>query len=297
IACANNVGIKPFIIDGRELKALNQWYNKRRARLMSDLTSGYDPKHSRKQSKQLESLNRSRSDKIRDLFYKVSHYICRQAVLYRIDAIIVGHNEGQKNGVGMGKKNNQTFVSIPYAEFIGILKWVAGKYGIPVIVREESYTSQADLSCLDPIPTFDPAYKGKYQFSGRRLHRGLYRWKDGTILNADINGAANILRKEYPHAFDGMNVKYLTSVTMVRWEDLKPNKKKPPEKASKDENAKNASDKGKKNRKSDGAKVAHRERKTKYRQYKVIFKAKKKGRKKHGPETETKASGTAETAA
>ena len=102
----------------------------------------------------------------------------------------------------MAADNNQHFVSIPYTRFFWILTCVAAKAGIPVIETEESYTSKASLIDKDPIPVYKEGDRLEYHFSGKRISRGQYESKEGTILNADVNGAGNIIRKVYPNAFD-----------------------------------------------------------------------------------------------
>ena len=156
-------------------------------------------------TRRLSALGRKREDLIRDFFYKAAHRICRYCTDNRVEVIVIGHNIGQKQEVSIGKANNQNFVSIPYTRFIRMLETVALKYGIPVIQREESYTSKASLLDGDPIPTYGEVPEGeKPVFSGKRVKRGMYRSSDGTLINADLNGAGNILRKEYPYAFVGM---------------------------------------------------------------------------------------------
>lgn len=199
-----NTGAPPFLISGKWLKSRNQWFNKERARLLSARTKGKDSRHSEKASRRLSALSRKREDTFRDFFYKAAHWVCRYCVRYRIEAIVIGHNEGQKQEIPFRKKDNQNFVSIPVSRFLLCLLSVAARYGLPVIIREESYTSKASLRDGDPIPTYgadDP--KDSNAFSGKRIKRGLYRAGDGTEWNADLNGAGNILRKEYPYAFDG----------------------------------------------------------------------------------------------
>ena len=159
---------------------------------------------------------------MRDYFYKCAWYICRYAQAAGVEVIVMGHNEGQKQEVTLGDKNNQHFVAIPYLKFITVLKTVAAKCGIAVVIREESYTSRASLLDMDDIPTYKQGDGTKYQFSGKRIHRGLYKSGNGTVMNADINGASNILRKEYMYAFD--NVKdftYLYETTIaIGYKDL-----------------------------------------------------------------------------
>ena len=217
-AVANNVGATPFIIKGGAIKAKNQWYNKRRAELLSKLTKGLDCKKSIKTSKALDALSRKRDDFIRDFFYKAAHYICRQAKALQIQVIVLGHNEGQKNGINLGTQTNQAFVSIPFARFSYIMCNTAWKYGIAFVEREESYTSKASLIDNDVIPTYGK--DNVFVFSGKRIERGLYKTKDGLVINADINGAGNILRKEYPDTFEGKNLTYLCKTTAVGYKDL-----------------------------------------------------------------------------
>ena len=200
LACMDNTGERPLLIRGGWLKSRNQWFNKERARLMGCLAKGTDSRHSVKHSRALDALSRKRSDRFRDFFYKTSHRICRICKDRRIEVIVIGHNEGQKDASDMGRTNNQNFVSIPYLEFIRTLKTVASRYGIAVAVTEESYTSKASLLGQDRIPAYG-AKDNACTFSGERIRRGLYRSGNGAVINADLNGAGNIARKVYPRAF------------------------------------------------------------------------------------------------
>ena len=241
LAAANNFGEKPFLIRGGALKAANQWFNKRRARLVSELTRGKDSRHSVKESHALHAITRKRDDFIRDYFYKCAHYICRWASAHKADVIVIGHNEGQKDGIRLGQAT-QDFVSVPFYRFIRILTCVAAGYGLPVIAREESYTSKASFPDMDDIPTYkEGGASGTYTFSGRRVHRGLYRSRDGILMNADINGAANLIRKEYPDAFkDVQDLSYMwESTDTVGYRDLY--KKKPAGTDSRPSNARKPS--------------------------------------------------------
>ena len=227
LGVANNFGAVPFVIKGGAIKSVNQRFNKQRARLLSAITKGSDSQHSVKYSEQLNTLSRKRESFMRDYFYKCAWYICRCAQAAGVEVIVMGHNEDQKQEIALGDKNNQHFVTIPYLKFITILKAVAAKCRIAVVVREESYTSKASLMDMDAIPTYKQGDNAEYRFSGKRIHRGLYRSGNETVMNADINGAANILRKEYPHAFD--NVKdftYLYETTLaIGYKDLYRNAK------------------------------------------------------------------------
>ena len=233
---------------------------------MSGLTSGQDSKHSIKHSRRLDALSRKRDERMRDFFYKCAHYICRRAVKEQVEVIVCGHNDGIKQCVDFKKKDNQNFVCIPERRFLSILAGVGAKYGIPVVIREESYTSQASAADLDPIPTYGREKGEEPVFSGKRIKRGRYRTGDGHILNADINGAANILRKEYPEAFkDVTDFSYLWKTTeTIGYRDIYkavPKKKK--------------EDAGKRNRPGRGSRKRHKERAARRMELKEAFPKKK----------------------
>jgi len=124
-----------------------------------------------------------------------------------IGTLVIGKNDGWKQEANLGKRTNQHFVQIPHARLIAMLTYKAELVGITVKVTEESYTSKASLLDLDPLPVRDPN-KGKEQhtFSGKRVKRGLYRASDGRLMNADINGAGNTIRKVAPDAFGSKGV-------------------------------------------------------------------------------------------
>ena len=134
----------------------------------------------------------------------------------KVEVIVCGHNKDQKQEINLGSGNNQHFVSIPYTRFFWILTCVAAKAGIPVIETEESYTSKASLIDKDPIPVYKEGDRLEYHFSGKRISRGQYESKEGTILNADVNGAGNIIRKVYPNAFDTVSDFSYTNKTVIR---------------------------------------------------------------------------------
>lgn len=217
-----NFPIEPLIISGKWIKCENQNYNKQRARLLSELAKGLDSMRSVKNSKRLNAISRKRDQKFRDFFYKTAYWIVDHCIKNDVDVIVCGHNEQQKQNQNIGKTNNQNFVCIPYVRFFDILKRVAGAAGLAVVTREESYTSKASLVDGDAIPTYEAGKETEYTFSGKRVKRGLYQTKNGMLINADVNGAGNIIRKEYPTAFDGItDWSYLTkSVIVVTREDL-----------------------------------------------------------------------------
>lgn len=214
-AVANNFGDTPFLIKGGAIKSMNQNFNKERARLLSEVTKGSDSTHSVKKTKQLHTLSRRRETRLRDFFYKTAWYLVRYAKRQQVEVIVAGHNEDQKQNICIGRQNNQNFVSIPFFRFLDILRYTAAKAGIPVVIREESYTSKASLLDLDAIPAYKKGDTINHTFSGKRVRRGLYKTNSGFFINADINGAGNILRKEYPYAYDGQDMKYLCETTEV----------------------------------------------------------------------------------
>jgi putative transposase len=196
---SNREGFVPRLVNGRTLKARNQWYNKRIKELKLRL-----PKEDRERvTKQMERITNKRNRQVNHYLHAASKTIIDLLVKEGVGTIIVGKNPLWKQGASMGKRNNQNFVQIPHARFIDILTYKAKLVGIQVEVQEESYTSKASFLDLDPIPTYKPCDGTEYTFSGKRIGRRnrLYRTKDGQVICADVNGSYNILRKSKPDAF------------------------------------------------------------------------------------------------
>ena len=188
-SCSSNVS-KSFIINGKPVKSINQYYNKKKANLQSELKI----KQNKNTSKQIQNLTLKRNNKIKDYFHKASRYIVNQLVNQSINTLIIGKNDGWKQETNIGKKNNQNFTQIPHQMFINQLKYKCQLKGINVIEQEESYTSKVSFFDNDFIPVYgqnDELFKS----SGKRIKRGLYKTKDGLLINADINGSLNIMRK------------------------------------------------------------------------------------------------------
>ena len=188
-SCSSNVS-KSFIINGKPIKSINQYYNKKKANLQSEL----ELKNKKKSSKQIQNLTLKRNNKIKDYFHKASRYIVNQLVNQSVNTLIIGKNDGWKQETNIGKKNNQNFVNIPHQMFINQLKYKCQLEGINVIEHEESYTSKVSFFDNDFIPVYgqnDELLKS----SGKRIKRGLYKTKDNLLINADINGSLNIMRK------------------------------------------------------------------------------------------------------
>src|SRR5258708_4549668 len=196
---SNREGFAPRLVNGRPIKAWNQWYNKRMKELKKQL-----PKEDQERvTKQMQRITNTRNRRIHHYLHTASKRIIDFLVKEGAGTVIIGKNPLWKQETGMGKRNNQNFVSIPHARFIDMLTYKAALVGIQIEVREESYTSQASFLDLDPIPTYTPNAEEKHVFSGKRIGRRnrLCRTKDGRTICADVNGAYNILRKSRPDAF------------------------------------------------------------------------------------------------
>ncbi|WP_226668545.1 RNA-guided endonuclease InsQ/TnpB family protein [Metabacillus litoralis] len=198
-----NTGRRPILVKGENIKAINQQYNKLKAHYTGVLRHGKNPKEGQFTSKRLEKIHNKRFNKIKDLFHKASHQIERIALEEDIDTIVIGQNKDWKQKSNMGKKNNQTFVTIPHSLLIQMITYKLQRHGIQVLITEESYTSKASFLDCDNIPVYSEN-ESKKSFSGKRIKRGIYRSKNGVIINADVNGAANIMRKVFDYAFKEM---------------------------------------------------------------------------------------------
>ena len=206
---SNCVGFIPRLVNGRTLKSINQWYNKRMKELKLCL-----PKEDRDRvTKQMEQIANKRNRQVNHYLHTASKTIINFLVKQGVGTIIVGKNPFWKQETGMGRRNNQNFVQIPHARFIDMLTYKASLVGIQVEVQEESYTSKASFLDLDPIPTYKPNDETAYRFSGKRIGRRnrLYRTKDGRKICADVNGSYNILRKSKPDAFANVDAKGLAA--------------------------------------------------------------------------------------
>src|SRR5258707_919103 len=196
---ANREGFIPRLVNGRTLKAMNQWYNKRMKELKLCL-----PKEERERvTRQMEQITNKRNRQVNHYLHAASKRIIDFLVKEGVGTIIIGKNPRWKQEVNNGRRNNQNFVAIPHARFIDMLTYKASLVGIQVEIQEESYTSKASFLDLDQIPTYKPDDDTEYTFSGKRIGRRnrLYRTKDGKIICADVNGSYNILRKRRPDAF------------------------------------------------------------------------------------------------
>ena len=183
---------KSFIIDGKKLKSINQWYNKQNAHLQSIK----DKQHIGKRPTNKQKANaRNRNNKINDYMNKTARIIIDYCINNDIGTLIVGYNETFQRNSNIGKINNQAFVNIPYRQLRSKLEYLCELNGIAFVKQEESYTSKASFWDKDNIPVYNNDNPKTYQFSGNRIYRGLYKTANGKYLNADVNGALNIMKK------------------------------------------------------------------------------------------------------
>ena len=189
--CVTNIG-KSFIIDGRRLKSINQWFNKENARLQSIKDKQHFGKRTTNRQK---AIARDRNNKVNDYMSKAARIIINYCITNDIGTLVVGYNETFQRGSNLGKQTNQNFVSIPYGKLREKLEYLCELNGMVFVKQEESYTSKASFWDKDNIPVYNADNPQAYAFSGNRIHRGLYKTKNGITFNADVNGALNILRK------------------------------------------------------------------------------------------------------
>ena len=174
---------QPIIINGNPVKSINQYFNKKKSKLMSFVGN-------KGTSNRLKKLNLKRDNKVTDYLHKSSRYIINHLVSLNVSTLVIGWNKDMKQDINIGRKNNQKFVCVPFLKFISQLSYKAELEGIKVIVREESYTSKCSFLDLEPI------CKHK-NYKGKRVKRGLFKSANGILINADVNASYNIMRKEF----------------------------------------------------------------------------------------------------
>ena len=188
--CVTNAGAS-FIIDGRKLKSINQYYNKINAKLQSIK----DKQKIERTTLRQKRITRKRNNRINDYLSKAARTIVNYCLNNDIGKLVLGYNEDFQRKSNIGSINNQNFVNIPYGKLRDKLIYLCKLYGIEFKLQEESYTSKASFFDRDKIPIYDKENLQEYIFSGKRIKRGLYQTSAGKLINADCNGALNILRK------------------------------------------------------------------------------------------------------
>jgi len=185
---SNRPGFAPVLINGRPMKSVNQFYNKTKAKLQAQLGE------KRKSSKRIQALTAYRNNYVDNYLHNTSSTIVNLLKASDIGTLVIGKNDNWKQSINIGKKNNQSFTQIPHARLIDQLTYKCQLAGIKVVVTEESYTSKCSALDLEPI-------QKHFTYVGKRVKRGLFKSAKGILLNSDVNGSANIVRKVFPNAF------------------------------------------------------------------------------------------------
>jgi putative transposase len=188
LTCLSNNGLS-FILDGLHLKSLNNWFNKHVAYLKEGKPQGF-------WSDKLASVTEKRNRQARDAVNKAARLVVNFCIENKIGNIVFGWNKRQKDSSNMSKQNNQKFVQIPTAKVKDRIAQLCEQYGIVFTETEESYTSKTSFLDNDFLPTFGEDNKPEgWKSSGKRINRGLFRTAKNYLVNADLNGCANILKK------------------------------------------------------------------------------------------------------
>ena len=185
----NDSSKKPFLINGRPLKSINQYYNKKLAKLRSKVA-----KCKYKSSHKIKKLCNKRNNKVNNFLHKASRLIVNKLVSEGVFCLVIGKNDYWKQNANIGKINNQNFVDIPHSRFVDMLTYKCERVGIRVVVVNESHTSKCSFLDNETVEHHD-------KYIGSRIKRGLFKSSKGLLINADINGALNIIRKAAPRAF------------------------------------------------------------------------------------------------
>lgn len=178
---SDKVDFRPLLINGRPLKSYNWFWNKNKARLQSELKEKF-------LSKRITKLTFDRNNKVNDYLHKASRLLINKALENEVTSIVIGYNQGWKNEINIGKKNNQNFVNIPYEKLIDFIHYKAEENGIRVIMVKEEYTSKCSSLDKEEIRKHET-------YIGNRVKRGLFKTSNRLEINADVNGSLNILRK------------------------------------------------------------------------------------------------------
>jgi len=188
--CTTNLG-DAFIIDGKRLKSINQWANKQNSKLQSIK----DKRNIKETTKKQYNLWQKRNNQVNDYINKTCSYIINYCIHNNIGNLVIGYNKTLQKGSNMGKRNNQNFVNLPLGNIRTKLRYLCERYNINFVEQEESYTSKSDFLANDILPEINSENQEKYIFSGKRISRGQYKSSIDKIINADVNGSLNILRK------------------------------------------------------------------------------------------------------
>ena len=197
VVIATNIKEKPIAINGDPLCSMGDYYLKKRKKLMKNVKG-------RGTSNRIKKLDKKYTNKVKNYIHNVSRIVADWCKDKNIDTIVIGKNKNWKKEINLGHRNNYHFTIIPFNMLIQQIEYKAGEYGIKVELVEESYTSKASFLDGDELPKYNERREEEkdYQFSGKRIERGLYKTSNGNRINADVNGAYNIIKKLYPDKID-----------------------------------------------------------------------------------------------
>jgi IS605 OrfB family transposase len=196
VTMVNNIGKVPIVVkdNGKGIKSINQFYNKKKA----EIQEIYD-KQGIKTGKKLKKLMDKHNRKVNDYLHKLSRFIVNRCIDHKMEKLDIGYNPGWKQEIELGKRNNQNFVQIPFLKLIKMVEYKAEEAGIKVARQEESYTSKCSFLDDEPIEHHE-------HYLGKRIKRGLFRSAKGILINADVQGGYNTIKKSDPKAFDNIKV-------------------------------------------------------------------------------------------
>lgn len=195
LTVTNNFSKNPIIFNGKPLKSINQYFNKNKSKIQSNL----EKNHKSKKSHKLDSLNFKRNNKIKHYLHNTSKKLIDYAIENNTSEIAIGYNKGWKQEINLGNKTNQSFTQIPFLTLLQQIQYKAELKGITVLLNEESYTSKCSALDMEPIQKHNG-------YLGKRVKRGLFQSKQGKLINADVNGSINIGRKVFGDAFGLSNI-------------------------------------------------------------------------------------------
>ena len=215
VTIATNKG-KSLLVKDKYLKQLNQFSSKELSDIYTkQTTTGKLEKP--KSSKKVKTLFRKRNNRITNFSYILANFIVKYCLNNNIDTLVIGLNKDWKQDIKMGSINNQNFQQIPFRKIIDKIEYKCKLNNIDVIIKEESYTSKSNCLNYDYIPTYKKEDDKEYEFTGKRIKRGLFRTDSNILINADVNGAVNILRKEFKNIkIETDNIKYLTNPEVIK---------------------------------------------------------------------------------
>ena len=189
ITAVNNIGLDPIIIKGKVIKSINQYYNKQ----LAYYRSIENKKSNFQDTKRIHKLHLKRNNKINTIFHRISRFLIDYCIENNLGTIIIGYNDGWKQNINIGKKNNQKFVQIPFLRLINQVKYKSELIGITVITINENHTSKCSFLDNEEI-------RHHKKYVGKRISRGLFRSSNGTLINADVNAGYNIMKKVFPNS-------------------------------------------------------------------------------------------------